>query len=108
MTSSEQDLAAGMLAARTPPLTDRTTCGEVFDWFVAHPAVPAAAIVHSHTGAVLGLINRFIFFAGYAKPVCPRTVQPQIHSQAGQLCAIGGGCGGAADRPGRHPAGGKS
>ena len=71
MTSSEQDLTAGMLAARTPPLTDRTTCGEVFDWFVAHPAVPAAAIVHSQTGAVLGLINRFIFFAGYAKQYVP-------------------------------------
>jgi len=71
MTSSEQDLTAGMLAARTPPLTDRTTCGEVFDWFVAHPAVPAAAILHSQTGAVLGLINRFIFFASYAKQYVP-------------------------------------
>jgi len=71
MTSSEQDLTAGMLAARTPPLTDQTSCGEVFDWFVAHPAVPAVAIVHSQTGAVLGLINRFIFFARYAKQYAP-------------------------------------
>ncbi|HKB96199.1 MAG TPA: HAMP domain-containing sensor histidine kinase [Rhizomicrobium sp.] len=71
MTSSEQDLTAGMLAARTPALTDGTTCGEVFDWFVAHPAVPAAAILHSQTGAVLGLINRFIFFASYAKQYVP-------------------------------------
>jgi two-component system cell cycle sensor histidine kinase PleC len=68
---ASDDLTAGMLAARTPALTDRTTCGEVFDWFVAHPAVPAAAILHSQTGAVLGLINRFIFFAGYAKQYVP-------------------------------------
>jgi two-component system cell cycle sensor histidine kinase PleC len=71
MTSSAQDLTAGMLAARTPALSERTTCGEVFDWFVAHPAVPAAAILHSQTGEVLGLINRFIFFASYAKQYIP-------------------------------------
>lgn len=71
MTSSEQDLTAGMLAARIPTLTERTTCGEVYDWFVAHPAVPAAAVLDSRTGAVLGLINRFIFFARYAKQYVP-------------------------------------
>jgi signal transduction histidine kinase len=73
MTSLAQDgdLTAGMLAARTPALSERTTCGEVFDWFLAHPAVPAAAILHSQTGAVLGLINRFIFFASYAKQYVP-------------------------------------
>jgi two-component system cell cycle sensor histidine kinase PleC len=65
------DLTAGMLAQRTPALTERTTCGEVFNWFVAHPAVPAAAILDSQTGAVLGLINRFIFFARYAKQYIP-------------------------------------
>ena len=48
-----------------------TSCGEVFDWFVAHPAVPAAAILDSQTGQVLGLINRFIFFAKYAKQYVP-------------------------------------
>ena len=73
MTVAEQgaDLTAGMLAARTPALSERTTCGEVFDWFIAHPAVPAAAILDSQTGAVLGLINRFIFFASYAKQYVP-------------------------------------
>ena len=73
MTASEQggDLTAGMLAARTPALSERTTCGEVFDWFIANPAVPAAAILDSHSGAVLGLINRFIFFASYAKQYVP-------------------------------------
>ncbi|HWM60558.1 MAG TPA: ATP-binding protein [Rhizomicrobium sp.] len=71
MTSSAQDMTADMLATRTPALSERTTCGEVFDWFIAHPAVPAAAILHSQTGAVLGLINRFIFFASYAKQYVP-------------------------------------
>jgi hypothetical protein len=73
MTVSKQgdDLTAGMLAARTPALSERTTCGEVFDWFIAHPAVPAAAILDGRTGEVLGLINRFIFFASYAKQYVP-------------------------------------
>ena len=73
MTVSEQggDLTAGKLAARTPSLTERTSCGEVFDWFIAHPAVPAAAILDSKTGEILGLINRFIFFASYAKQYIP-------------------------------------
>ena len=71
MTGQGEDLTAGVLAARTPPLTEDTTCGEVFDWFVAHPAVPAAAILDSQSGAVLGLINRFIFFAKYAKQYVP-------------------------------------
>jgi len=71
MVGQSEDLTAGMLAARTPPLNENTSCGEVFDWFVAHPAVPAAAILDSRTGAVLGLINRFIFFAKYAKQYVP-------------------------------------
>jgi two-component system, cell cycle sensor histidine kinase PleC len=71
MTGQSNDLTAGVLAARTPPLTENTTCGEVYDWFVAHPAVPAAAVLDSRTGAVLGLINRFIFFAKYAKQYVP-------------------------------------
>jgi two-component system, cell cycle sensor histidine kinase PleC len=73
MTSSGpgDDLTAGMLAARTPALSERTTCGEVFDWFVVHPAVPAAAILDSRSGEVLGLVNRFIFFARYAKQYIP-------------------------------------
>jgi len=72
MTAEQSgDLTAGMLAARTPALNERTTCGEVYDWFIAHPAVPAAAILGSRTGGVLGLINRFIFFASYAKQYVP-------------------------------------
>jgi two-component system, cell cycle sensor histidine kinase PleC len=60
-----------MLAVRTPTLNEGTTSGEVYEWFVAHPAVPAAAVLHSRTGEVLGLINRFIFFANYAKQYVP-------------------------------------
>jgi len=71
MTGRGEDLTAGILAVRTPPLSERTTCGEVYDWFVAHPEVPAAAILDSQNGAVIGLINRFIFFAKYAKQYVP-------------------------------------
>ena len=72
MASAQGDeLTAGLLAARTPPLTERTTCGEVYDWFIKHPEVPAAAVLDSKTEAVLGLINRFIFFARYAKQYVP-------------------------------------
>jgi two-component system, cell cycle sensor histidine kinase PleC len=69
-TSCDQ-LTAGMLAARTEALSARTTCGEAFDWFVSHPDVSAAAIVDSQSGAVVGLINRFIFFARYARQYVP-------------------------------------
>jgi len=71
MTSPEQDLTAGMLAVRIPTLSEHTSCGEVYDWFIAHPAVPAAAILDSRSGEVVGLINRFIFFASYAKQYVP-------------------------------------
>jgi two-component system cell cycle sensor histidine kinase PleC len=71
MASSGETLTAGLLAVRTPPLTERTTCGEVYAWFVDHPDVPAAAILDSRTGGILGLINRFIFFARYAKQYVP-------------------------------------
>ena len=71
MTSSVQDMTAGALAVPTPALSERTTCGEVYAWFAEHPAAPAAAILDSRTGEVLGLINRFIFFARYAERYAP-------------------------------------
>jgi two-component system cell cycle sensor histidine kinase PleC len=67
MTSEGEILTAGMLAARTPTFDEHTTCGEVFEWFVANPAIPAVAVLDSHTGRVRGLVNRFIFFARYAR-----------------------------------------
>jgi len=71
MTSEGETLTAGMLAAKTPTFSERTTCGEVFNWFVANPAIPAAAILDSRNGGVLGLVNRFIFFARYARQYVP-------------------------------------
>ena len=71
MTSEGEILTAGMLAAKTPTFSERTTCGEVFAWFVANPAIPAAAVLDSRNGAVLGLVNRFIFFARYARQYVP-------------------------------------
>ncbi|HVV28856.1 MAG TPA: ATP-binding protein [Rhizomicrobium sp.] len=64
-------LTAGLLAARTPALSETTTCGEVFEWFLANPAVSAAAILDSRSGEILGLVNRFIFFARYARQYVP-------------------------------------
>ena len=60
-----------MLATRTESFNERTTCGDAFDWFVSRPDVSAAAIVDSQSGAILGLINRFIFFARYARQFVP-------------------------------------
>jgi two-component system cell cycle sensor histidine kinase PleC len=71
MILQQDDQTAGSLAVRAPTLTERTTCGEVFAWFCDNPAVPAAAILDSRTGAVLGLVNRFIFFARYARQYVP-------------------------------------
>ena len=71
MTSPVQEMTAGALALPTPGLNECTTCGEVYAWFTANPAAPAAAILDSRTGAILGLINRFIFFARYAKQYVP-------------------------------------
>lgn len=64
-------LTAGMLATRTPAISPLTSCAETFDWFVAHPDVPAVAIVDEQTGEIRGLINRFIFFARYARQYAP-------------------------------------
>src|SRR5690349_18790364 len=89
MTASEQgDLTAGMLAARTPALTERTTCGEVYDWFIAHPAVPAAAILNSRTGEVMGLINRFIFFASIAKQYVPELCRRESVLRLANECPL--------------------
>jgi two-component system cell cycle sensor histidine kinase PleC len=73
MSTVAQDahLTAGVLAIRTPTLTEETSCGAVFDWFLDHPEIPAAAILDSASGAVLGLVNRFIFFARYARQYSP-------------------------------------
>ncbi len=71
MAPQGEILTAGLLAVRTPTFTERTSCGEVFDWFVANPTVPAAAVLDGRSGQILGLVNRFIFFARYARQYVP-------------------------------------
>lgn len=72
MTSPAQDdQTAGQLAARIQAHTEITTCGEIFQWFLANPGVPAIAVLDSRSGAVLGLVNRFVFFARYARQYVP-------------------------------------
>jgi len=71
MSTNTDDPTAGQLAIRVPTLSERTSCGAVFDWFCARPDVPAVAIIDSRTGQVLGLVNRFIFFARYARQYAP-------------------------------------
>jgi two-component system cell cycle sensor histidine kinase PleC len=71
MTVQGEILTAGLLAVRSPTFSEHTSCGEVFSWFVDNPAVPAAAILDSRSGLVLGLVNRFIFFARYARQYAP-------------------------------------
>jgi len=61
---------AGELALSLPPLRDSQTCGEVFTWLQAHPSIPAAAVVDAD-GAVVGLVNRLIYLARYARPYAP-------------------------------------
>lgn len=61
---------AGELALPLPALADTQTCGEVFTWLQAHPDMPAAAVVDGK-GAVVGLVNRLIYLARYARPYAP-------------------------------------
>ena len=59
------------MAERVPAHPARTSCGEIFEWFRAHPEVPAVAILDDHSGAVLALVNRLLFFARYAQQYAP-------------------------------------
>jgi two-component system cell cycle sensor histidine kinase PleC len=61
---------AGALAIPAEALPHAMTCGEVFTWLLANPAVPAVAIVDER-GFVAGLVNRLIFLARYAKQYAP-------------------------------------
>jgi two-component system cell cycle sensor histidine kinase PleC len=61
---------AGELALALPALKDSRTCGEVFTWLQNHPNIPAAAVVDPR-GAVIGLVNRLIYLARYARPYAP-------------------------------------
>jgi two-component system cell cycle sensor histidine kinase PleC len=61
---------AGQLTIAWPPLSDRQTCGEVFNWLQAHPHISAAAVLDDH-GAIVGLVNRLIYLARYARQYAP-------------------------------------
>ena len=69
------DCVAGQLASPMPTLTPETTCGETFDWFLARPDQPAAAVVDCE-GRVVGLVNRLRFQAQYA-----RRYYPELYSK---------------------------
>ena len=61
---------AGALADPAEALPDSMTCGEVFAWLLAHPAVPAVVILDKER-RVAGLVNRLIFLARYARQYAP-------------------------------------
>jgi two-component system cell cycle sensor histidine kinase PleC len=61
---------AGQLTIAWPPLSDRQTCGEVFNWLQAQPHISAAAVLNDQ-GAVVGLVNRLIYLARYARQYAP-------------------------------------
>ena len=69
-TYGPQHRTAGELALALAPLSDSQTCGEVFTWLQANPAAVAAAVVDTE-GTVVGLVNRLIYLARYARPYAP-------------------------------------
>jgi len=73
------DRVAGELAQDLPTLSPRMTCGDTFDWFLARPDQPAAAVVDDD-GRVRGLVNRLLFQAAYA-----RRYYPELFSKASIL-----------------------
>jgi len=70
---------AGALAMPARALSHTMTCGEVFAWLLDNPAVPAVAILDG-AGAVMGLVNRLIFLARYA-----RQYSPELYSRKSVL-----------------------
>jgi len=67
---AEEARLAGELALAIPALTVRHSCGEVFNWFLAHPEFPAVAILDVD-GKVAALVNRLIYMARYARQFAP-------------------------------------
>ncbi len=67
---AEESRLAGELALSVPALTARHSCGDVFNWLLANPDVPAVAVLDDD-GKVVALVNRLIFMARYAKQYAP-------------------------------------
>jgi two-component system cell cycle sensor histidine kinase PleC len=63
-------MTAGQLSVAWPSLRTAQTCGEVFKWLQANPAIPAAAIL-DEDGKTVGLVNRLLYLARYARPYAP-------------------------------------
>jgi two-component system cell cycle sensor histidine kinase PleC len=61
---------AGQLAFPWPSLSTRQTCGEVSNWFQANPGTSAAAILDDD-GSIVGIANRLIYLARYARQYAP-------------------------------------
>jgi two-component system cell cycle sensor histidine kinase PleC len=58
------------LSVAWPSLNARQTCGAVFDWFQDNPDISAAAVLDDQ-GAIVGLANRLIYLARYARQYAP-------------------------------------
>ena len=63
-------LTAGNLVMDIPAFAPEMTCGEVFSWLQANPNPPAVPIVDGG-GNVVGLVNRLMFLARYARQYAP-------------------------------------
>jgi two-component system cell cycle sensor histidine kinase PleC len=70
MHPAPQRKTAGQMALSLPSLSVRQTCGEVFNWLLDNPHVPAAAVL-DEDGNVEGLVNRLIYMARYARQYAP-------------------------------------
>src|SRR5580692_9118579 len=68
--AAEESREAGELALAIPALNVHHSCGEVFNWLLAHPEFPAVAILDDK-GKVAALVNRLIFLARYARQFAP-------------------------------------
>jgi two-component system cell cycle sensor histidine kinase PleC len=65
-----QHKTAGQLALSLPSFSVRQTCGEVFNWLLDNPQIPAAAVLNED-GEVEGLVNRLMYLARYARQYAP-------------------------------------
>lgn len=90
---------AGELALALPALRDTQTCGEVFTWLQDCPDIPAVAVVDGDD-RVVGLVNRLIYLARYARPYAPElysrrsvlalaNIEPLVVDEAVQSSSLG-------------------
>ena len=68
--ADSETLTAGNLVVTIPAFAPQMTCGEVFAWLQANPVPPAVPIVDAG-GNVVGLVNRLMFLARYARQYAP-------------------------------------